>query len=151
MKASSILQRDLNVSSICILIVIVMYSIWHRQQEQLKRRLSGRIRELLGWERGQYGDAVCFLAVAYRNQNNMIQEAGLDFLSPRSLIVSHGLTFYRFMASNCPECLKSYDPFVVCFKETMGGELSATSSRVLPSKFVSYLIILTQTLSVHRT
>ncbi|KAJ3567384.1 hypothetical protein NP233_g6402 [Leucocoprinus birnbaumii] len=82
-------------------------------QGYMIERIAGRVRELLGWERKQFGDATCFLAITYRDTNNKVQEA-------------------RFMISNHPDSLSSCDPFLARYDEALDGVLSATSGRTLP-------------------
>ncbi|KAJ3576593.1 hypothetical protein NP233_g321 [Leucocoprinus birnbaumii] len=82
-------------------------------QGYMIERIAGRVRELLGWERKQFGDATCFLAITYRDTNNKVQEA-------------------RFMISNRSESMTSYDPFLARYDEALDGVLSATSGRTLP-------------------
>ncbi|KAJ3567071.1 hypothetical protein NP233_g6610 [Leucocoprinus birnbaumii] len=83
------------------------------EQDAFTGRVTQRVRELLGWERKQFGDAACFLAVTYRDKNNTVQE-------------------FRCMISNQPQSLKFYEPFVTHYDQEMGNELAMVSGRVLP-------------------
>ncbi|KAJ3560086.1 hypothetical protein NP233_g11066 [Leucocoprinus birnbaumii] len=84
------------------------------EQDNFKGRVSQCVRDLLGWEHRQFGDAACFLAVTYRDKNNTIQE-------------------FRCMISNQPQSLKFYEPFVTHYDQEMGGELAMVSGRAMRS------------------
>lgn len=40
----------------------------------LSQEITAAIRNLLGWEKKQYGDAICFLTVAFRNKEGTVVE-----------------------------------------------------------------------------
>lgn len=40
----------------------------------LRGEIAAAVRSVLGWERNQYGDAMCFLTVTYRNRDEEVVE-----------------------------------------------------------------------------
>lgn len=40
----------------------------------LQQEISRAVRNLLGWERKQYGDAMCFLTITFRDTDNEVIE-----------------------------------------------------------------------------
>jgi hypothetical protein len=67
------LSRDETFEQVVFPPFLLRRSLYHRRQRKLAENAASKVRNLLGWEHGQFGDAACFLAIAYRDSSNTVE------------------------------------------------------------------------------